>query len=58
MALWSITEDLHNERCMADNVPAMEPIFRFSNMLTDQSYTHGERVRGLAYNRHCYVSAK
>ena len=56
MALWSISEDWYNTRCIAENVPVMEPIFRFSNILADQNHTAGERVRSLAYNRDGYVS--
>ena len=56
MALWSISEDSYNRRCIAEDVPVMKPIFRFPNILRDHNHTTGERVRSLAYNSHGYVS--
>lgn len=43
---------------MAENVPSMEAIFRFSNLIADRSedlQLAGERVRSLAYNKNTYV---
>lgn len=59
MALWSIAgmED-SRERCLAEDVPSLEPIFRFANLNDNmESCTlAGERVRSLAYNKKNYVS--
>lgn len=71
MALWSITTPttLNNVKCsgknelisLAECVPVMEPIFKFSNLLLEPHVlaTHdGERVRSLAYNPNKYVSSE
>ena len=54
MALWSISslEDSSNGY-LAEEVPTMEPIFKFSNISTETTEAlalAGERVRSLAYN--------
>ncbi len=60
MALWSTTpfERLPEGETMAEDVPSMESIFRFSNLISDRAedlQLAGERVRSLAYNKHNYV---
>ena len=64
MALWSVpTHYPVEEYCpneedhlltLAENVPVIKPIFHFSNTTLTSM---GDRVRGLAYNEHCYELA-
>ena len=59
MSLWSITSiEQSEEKYVAEEVPSLEPIFKFSNITTntdEECRLAGEKVRSLAYNRHQYV---
>lgn len=64
MALWSVCtledcgdSEREGNRLLAEDVRKMEPIIKFSNLMSDTNVAaHCERVRSLAYSKDSYVS--